>query len=183
MPAREPIPLHRLRARGRPGRQDCARTALADATRTARHCETAAWRSSRWITHRYVRERNRPAAAVTDRASGLAHCFVAGSYRMWPRGVGEWAYDPDVPHAIGTVYDSTSPRHGAVLRSELLFAVSLLKASVEDSNMFINHKTCPALVVSFHGRFSARILQVHLQNGRMVVARLQATGRYSMAHP
>ncbi|KAM4055087.1 hypothetical protein HRG_005896 [Hirsutella rhossiliensis] len=148
-PPLEPIQVHRLRGRGWPGGcDDCARDALADARRQARSCELAAWRASRWDTHRYVRERNRPGDATRVRtADGSVrfHYFAAGSYRMWPRGTGwrDWTYHPDVPHAIGTVYDMAAPPEGAILRSELLFAVSLLKASVHDATMFIRHRICP----------------------------------------
>ncbi|KJZ76694.1 hypothetical protein HIM_04030 [Hirsutella minnesotensis 3608] len=169
----EPIDVARLHKRQWSGCQELARRSLADARRIARCCESTAWRASRWSTHRYVSERGRPEAAQVSRAAGSTsfHYFAAGSYRMWPRGPGwrDWLYDPDVPHAMGTVYDMAAPREAAVLRSELLFATSLLKASVLDSDMFLEHKTCPILVVSFHARFSARVLQVHLESGHMVV--------------
>ncbi|POR31983.1 Uncharacterized protein TPAR_07793 [Tolypocladium paradoxum] len=174
MPQLDVIEAHKL------GEQESARLdrfaydALGDAWRRGEYCESAAWTSTYWQRHRYVKERNQPGGCegpYDGRFAPYYHYFTGASYRMWPRGEEpkNWIYHPDVPHAIGTVYDCMCPRDGSILRSELLFAVSLLKASVRDANMFIDHQVCPILIGSFHGRFSARIMQAYLQNGRMVV--------------
>lgn len=111
---------------------------------------------------------------------------------MWPRPPGNYPvkpralhYNRHVPHAVGTVHDMAQPLHQGLLRSELLMAVSLLKAQIRWKHMYIDHRVYPVrlhwnilpgladalqvLVVSFHARYSARILQAYLQNGKVVI--------------
>lgn len=88
---------------------------------------------------------------------------------MWPSSESIFRYNPDIPHALGTAWDISRPRHGSLLRSELIVANALLKTQIRHTHMFLHHKVFPVLLVSFHDRYSARILQAHLENGRMVV--------------
>lgn len=69
--------------------------------------------------------------------------FESGDFYMWSRGPGEIGYHPDVPHAVVTVYDMTSPRDQGILRSELLVAVSLLKAQIRNLEFYVDHHVCP----------------------------------------
>ncbi|KAK7426110.1 hypothetical protein QQZ08_007420 [Neonectria magnoliae] len=102
--------------------------------------------------------------------------WSSDAYYMWPRPPGNYRfkrgapqYNPDVPHAVGTVNDMARPLRQGLLRSELLTAVSLLKAQIRWPRMYIDHHVCPVLVVSFHARFSARVLQAYFQNGKIVI--------------
>ncbi|KPM45735.1 hypothetical protein AK830_g763 [Neonectria ditissima] len=93
----------------------------------------------------------------------------SGEYFMWSRGPRKSGYHPNVPHAMATIYDSSSPRHEGLLHSELLVATCLLKAQIRPLYHYLDHHVYPVLVVSFHGRFSARIVQAYFENGRIVV--------------
>ncbi|KAI8671662.1 hypothetical protein NCS57_00642000 [Fusarium keratoplasticum] len=83
------------------------------------------------------------------------------------RGVSN--YNPDVPHAVGTVCDIARPRGQSSLHSELLAAVCLLKAQIDSPSRYLGHHVCHILIVSFHARFSARIIQAYFQNGKVVI--------------
>lgn len=87
------------------------------------------------------------------------------------------------------MYDSSRPLHQGVLRSELRVAVGLLREQIRRTRVYVDHYIypvssssdkplqCPTtrsdtiqvLVVSFHGRFSARITQAYFQNGKVVI--------------
>jgi hypothetical protein len=120
-----------------------------------------------------------------------AHVFYSGHFFMWPNGPEprqQWERNPNVPHAMATVYDSRVPRDGGLLRSELLMAIRLIKTQFSDLHIYLDHRVCPVrnglrflclassflttfqiLVVSFHGRFSARLVQACVENGRFIV--------------
>ncbi|KAI8677366.1 hypothetical protein NCS56_00626500 [Fusarium sp. Ph1] len=83
------------------------------------------------------------------------------------RGVSN--YNPDAPHAVGTACDIARPRGQSFLHSELLAAVYLLKAQTDSPSRYLGHHTCPILIVSFHARFSACIIQIYFQNGKVVI--------------
>lgn len=120
-----------------------------------------------------------------------AHVFHSGHFFMWPDGPEldrQWEYNSNVPHAMATVCDSRAPRNGGLLRSELLMAIRLIKTQMADPHTFLDHRVCPVrndprflclassflttfqvLVISFHGRFSARLVQGCVENGRFIV--------------
>lgn len=61
----------------------------------------------------------------------------------FPRKRGLSNYNPDVPHAAGTVYDISRPRGQGFLHSELLAAVCLLKAQIGSPSRYLDHHVCP----------------------------------------
>ncbi|POR38229.1 Uncharacterized protein TPAR_01572 [Tolypocladium paradoxum] len=126
---------------------------------------------SAWAPHKYVKSSSTPAfCSWWDTSEGPRwHQFQSVDYFMWPRAPRVLRYNPEVPHALGTTIDSRIPADGGLLRSELLLAVCLLKAQIRQPRWFQDHEICPALVISFHGRFSARVVQAYYHNGRLVV--------------
>ena len=76
--------------------------------------------------------------------------WQSGDYYVWPRPPGNYPfkrgalhYNRHVPHAVGTVRDMARPLHQGLLRSELLMAVSLLKAQIRWKHMYIDHHVYP----------------------------------------
>lgn len=81
---------------------------------------------------------------VTSEDRWRHHMFAGWGVFMWPPGSRAWdARHPDIPHAIATLYDITSPRRSCkLLRSELLQAVTLLKSQIRDDKL-IDHQFYP----------------------------------------
>ncbi|KAH7329584.1 hypothetical protein B0I35DRAFT_47676 [Stachybotrys elegans] len=105
-----------------------------------------------------------------DNGEPCAHVIRSGRYFWWRKpGLEPWEFNSDVPHAMATVSDSEVPRNGGLLRSELLVAVRLIKSQIAHLNVYIDHRVCPGLIISFHGRFSARVVQVSIENGVFTV--------------
>ncbi|KAM5353708.1 hypothetical protein ACJ41O_000358 [Fusarium nematophilum] len=179
-PQSEPIKHHRLRDGDEIEYEVAARYALRDAQARADFCEKAAREASGWIRHEFMPNEKKPWCQESWPSPDDGHPYwqqwESGLYYMWPRPPGNYPfkrgaprYNRDVPHAFGTAYDMARPLRGGVLRSELSMAVSLLKAQIRWPDMYVDHEVYPALVVSFHGRFSARVIQAYFQNGRMVL--------------
>ncbi|PNY26220.1 Uncharacterized protein TCAP_03850 [Tolypocladium capitatum] len=124
-----------------------------------------------WGWHLFVKKTSIPRfyRSWTTPEGPRGHQFQSINFFIWPRGDKDWRYNPEVPHALGTTVDSCYPADGGILRSELLLAICLLKAQIRQPKWFQDHELCPVLAISFHGRFSARVVQAYYQNGRLVV--------------
>ncbi|KPM37801.1 hypothetical protein AK830_g8752 [Neonectria ditissima] len=180
-PQAEPIENHLLRSGHESDLKFVARNAWWDAQARAHFCELAAYEApSGWTRHGFMPLAKRPwcieSRPSPDDGRPCWQMWSSDKYYAWHRPPGNYPFNPralhyncDVPHAAGTVQDMARPLRQGLLRSELLMAVSLLKAQIRWTHMYIDHYVYPVLVVSFHGRYSARILQAYFQNGKIVV--------------
>ncbi|WAO96741.1 Hypothetical protein NCS54_01442500 [Fusarium falciforme] len=147
---------------------------MREAALLAVFCQEAAKVDSSWATHGYIHGRKAPCSEriwfSTDDDQPYRDFWTSGEYYRWKRGAGTFdCHNPNVPHAVATVYDSSRPLHQGMLRSELRVAVGLLREQIRRTRVYVDHYIYPVLVVSFHGRFSARITQAYFQNGKVVV--------------
>ncbi|KAH7253023.1 hypothetical protein B0J15DRAFT_559999 [Fusarium solani] len=147
---------------------------MREAALLAVFCQEAAKVESSWATHGYIHGRKAPCSEriwfSTDDDQPFRDFWTSGEYYRWKRGAGTLdCHNPNVPHAVATVYDSSRPLHQGMLRSELRVAVGLLREQIRRTRVYVDHYIYPVLVVSFHGRFSARITQAYFQNGKVVV--------------
>lgn len=162
-----PINLNRL-----PDADAFAHGAVKDARMLAGFCRAAAKREGDWIRNIRV-----PDHLVTyDQkvwTDSHGHChalhFDCSDYYMWPKAPGSFEYHPDIPHAIATVHDSVRLRNDGILRSEMIVAIGLMKTHMRKLNNFPDHRVFPVMVMSFHSMFSARIIQAHVEKGKLVV--------------
>ncbi|EEU41736.1 uncharacterized protein NECHADRAFT_87757 [Fusarium vanettenii 77-13-4] len=147
---------------------------MREAALLAVFCQEAAKVESSWATHGYIHGRKAPCSEriwfSTDNDQPFRDFWTSGEYYRWKRGAGTFdCHNPNVPHAVATVYDSSRPLHQGMLRSELRVAVGLLREQIRRTRVYVDHYIYPVLVVSFHGRFSARITQAYFQNAKVVV--------------
>ncbi|KAF5023563.1 hypothetical protein F66182_4376 [Fusarium sp. NRRL 66182] len=136
-------------------------------------CVSAAEVDSSWRIHQYIDDLKWPGCRrvwhPSEDGPPQWSKFTSDRRFMWSRGPGDPHYHPDIPHAMAAVYDASRPLNHGLLRSELLIAVALLKAQIRRPHRYVEHLIYPVLVVSFHGRFSARVIQAYFQHGQLIV--------------
>ncbi|KAI8712005.1 hypothetical protein NCS52_01465600 [Fusarium sp. LHS14.1] len=152
---------------------DRLREEQSEARRNAWFCQRAAQVASSWQRHYHIKD-SRLYCYKTwfSRHGGQAgwDYWHGGEYYRWHPGSDEMdELNPNVPHAVATVFDSSRPLHQGMLRSELRVAVGLLKTQIRWVGVYDDHCFYPVLVISFHGRFSARITQAYVQNDKVIV--------------
>ncbi|KAI8649316.1 hypothetical protein NCS56_01479500 [Fusarium sp. Ph1] len=145
---------------------------MREAALLAVFCQEAAKVESSWATHGYIHGRKAPCSEriwfSTDDDQPFRDFWASGEYYRWKRGASTLdCHNPNVPHAVATVYDSSRPLHQGMLRSELRVAVGLLREQIRRTRVYVDHYIYPVLVVSFHGRFSARITQAAVGETRL----------------
>ncbi|KAF4466904.1 hypothetical protein FALBO_6232 [Fusarium albosuccineum] len=179
-----PIQNHRLQNGDELQHKNASRSAEDDAITRGGFCELAAEKSvSGWRRHQYMPPDKIPYCSKvwTSPQNGRPCCnnFTSGRFYMWPRSSDELDYHPNVPHAMATVFDAARPRQQGLLRSELLVAAALLKAQIRWPDRYVDHYVYPVLVMSFHGRFSARVIQAYFHNGRIVIRSSRLVNLYT----
>ncbi|EEU39854.1 uncharacterized protein NECHADRAFT_79494 [Fusarium vanettenii 77-13-4] len=176
-PKAKPIKNHHFQGRDESAHSIATEEACWDAMARSGFCEEVAQNSSSWTPHDFTGIGLVCKRSWRSPEDGRPRWqfWLSGDFYMRPRpgncprkrGVSN--YNPDVPHAVGTVCDITRPRDQGFLHSELLAAVYLLKAQIGSPSRYLGHHVCPVLIVSFHARFSARIIQAYFQNGKVVI--------------
>ncbi|CAG9996879.1 unnamed protein product [Clonostachys byssicola] len=78
-------------------------------------------------------------------------------------------HEPTIPHALGTVWDNMPAKQQQIQKSELRLILGLIKGQLKFPLLWPRHRIFPALVISFQSRFTARIVQGHLENGQIVL--------------
>ncbi|KAJ3469388.1 hypothetical protein MRS44_003453 [Fusarium solani] len=172
-----PIENHHLQGRDEFAHSSAADDALWNAIARGGFCEEVAHNSSSWTSHDFAGigpECKKSWRSPEDGRPCWQYWSSSDFYTRprpgnCPLERGVYNYNPDVPHAIGTVCDITRPRGQGFLHSELLAAVCLLKAQIDSPSRYHGHHVCPILIVSFPARFSARIIQACFQNGKVVI--------------
>ncbi|CAH0019857.1 unnamed protein product [Clonostachys rhizophaga] len=89
----------------------------------------------------------------------------------------KWMYSEDdysnpvstIPHALGAIYDNIPAKEQQVQKSELYLLLMLIRGQLKQASIWPRHRIIPALAISFHSRFTARIVQAHLENGQVVL--------------
>ncbi|CAI6090623.1 unnamed protein product [Clonostachys chloroleuca] len=89
----------------------------------------------------------------------------------------KWTYSEDaysnpvstIPHALGAIYDNIPAKEQQVQKSELYLILVLIGGQLKQAGIWPRHRIIPALAISFHSRFTARIVQAHLENGQVVL--------------
>ncbi|CAH0046572.1 unnamed protein product [Clonostachys solani] len=89
----------------------------------------------------------------------------------------KWTYSEDdysnpvstIPHALGAIYDNMPAKEQQVQKSELYLLLMLIRGQLKNARTWPRHRIIPALAVSFHSRFTARIVQAHLEHGQVVL--------------
>lgn len=70
---------------------------------------------------------------------------------------------------MGSVVNVARPEKDGLLHSELAVAVCMIKTQLRHKPQYKGHRVYPVLLLSFHNIFSARVIQAHVDNGRLVV--------------
>lgn len=82
---------------------------------------------------------SRPTTTNHSEISGRAANTTGGGVAL----VHSISHNPNVPHAVATVYDSLRPLHQGMLRSELRVAVGLLREQIRRTRVYVDHFIYP----------------------------------------
>ena len=73
--------------------------------------------------------------------------FDSGEWYIWPQKQDSCMSHEHIPHVLGTVHESTIPRDGAILRSELLVIAQLFKLRTINWARYQEHSFYPVSLV------------------------------------
>ncbi|VUC32695.1 unnamed protein product [Clonostachys rosea] len=105
-------------------------------------------------------------------------------WRMWTYSEDDYSHPvPTIPHALGAIYDNIPAKEQQVQKSELYLLLMLIKEQLKDARSWPRLRIVPALAVGFHSRFTARIVQAHLENGQVVLRLSRLLNLHTAKHP
>uniref|UniRef100_A0A8H7KFI5 Uncharacterized protein n=1 Tax=Bionectria ochroleuca TaxID=29856 RepID=A0A8H7KFI5_BIOOC len=121
------------------------------------HHSRPCWKGERYMQKAWLNSSHEPI---------LHEC----GWEMWMYSEDDYGNPvPTIPHALGAIYDNIPAKEQQVQKVELYLLLMLIRSQLKNARAWPRHRIIPALAISFHSRFTARIVQAHLENGQVVL--------------